>query len=212
MKQKKVKSMALMGLLAAILIIMCYTPLGYLNIGPLAVTFNTIPVAIGALALGPVGGAVTGGVFGLTSFLQCFGISQLGTNLFAISPLLTIVQCFVPRILDGFLIGLISKGLKSRCSSTFVNGSIVGFCAAFFNTLFYMTSLILVFGNTEYIQSIWTTVAKGKNAFLFVCAFVGINAVVEWISTTVITGAVGAALSKAKLIDGAKSSKNAVKA
>ena len=72
MKQKKVKSMALMGLLTAILIIMCYTPLGYLNIGPLAITFNTIPVAIGALALGPVGGAVTGGVFGLTSFLQCF--------------------------------------------------------------------------------------------------------------------------------------------
>ena len=212
MKQKKVKSMALMGLLAAILIIMCYTPLGYLNIGPLAITFNTIPVAIGALALGPVGGAVTGGIFGLTSFLQCFGISKLGTALFAISPLLTIVQCFVPRILDGFLIGLISKVLKNHCPSSFVNGSVVGFCAAFFNTLFYMTSLIVIFGNSTYIQSIWNTVAKGKNAFLFVCAFVGINAVVEWISSTVITGAVGAALSKARLIDGAKSTKNAVKA
>ena len=45
------------GLLTAILLLMAYTPLGYLNIGPLAITFNMIPVAIAAITLGPAGGA-----------------------------------------------------------------------------------------------------------------------------------------------------------
>ena len=91
--QINIKSMVLLGLMAAVLVILAYTPLGYLNIGPLAITFNTIPVAIAAIALGPVGGIVASGVFGLTSFLQCFGGSVLGTTLFGISPILTVFQC-----------------------------------------------------------------------------------------------------------------------
>nr|WP_243097130.1 hypothetical protein [Ruminococcus sp. AF46-10NS] len=50
--------LTLLGLMAAILLLMAYTPLGYLNIGPLAISFNVIPVAISAVVLGPVGGAV----------------------------------------------------------------------------------------------------------------------------------------------------------
>ena len=56
--------LTLLGLMIAILLVMSYTPLGYLNIGPLAISFNVIPVAISAIVLGPVGGAVAGGVFG----------------------------------------------------------------------------------------------------------------------------------------------------
>ncbi|MFQ9394663.1 MAG: hypothetical protein ACLR2E_12290 [Lachnospiraceae bacterium] len=35
---------------------------------------------------------------------------------------------------------------------------------------------------------------------VFICTFVGINAVCEMISSTILTGAIGAALSKARLI------------
>ena len=68
--------LTLLGLMAAILLLMAYTPLGYLNIGPLAISFNVIPVAISAVVLGPVGGAVAGAIFGLTSFLQCIEIGR----------------------------------------------------------------------------------------------------------------------------------------
>ena len=68
------RRVTLLGLLTAILLVLSMTPLGYLNIGPLAISFNMIPVAVGAAALGPVGGAVLGAVFGMTSFLQCLGI------------------------------------------------------------------------------------------------------------------------------------------
>ncbi len=197
------RKLTIAGLLSALLFIMAYTPLGYLNIGPLAVTLNVIPVAVAAVALGPIGGAVVGGVFGLTSFLQCFGASVLGTAIMQINPALTAVQCFVPRIIDGFLTGFIAEKIKNGTSGMAgmsVASFTAGFLAAFLNTLFYMTSLMLLFGNSEIIQSYWNKKAPGKNVFLFVIAFVGVNAVTEMITSTVITGAVGTALSGAKLI------------
>ena len=190
--------LTILGLMSGILFLMAYTPLGYLNIGPLAVTFNVIPVAICAVVLGPTGGAVAGAVFGLTSFLQAMGIggtSALGAALFQINPFLSAVQCFVPRILDGLLIGFIYRGMRKK-TNVYASCAVTGFFSAFLNTLFFMTALVGLFGNTEYVQGL----IGGRNVILFCCAFVGINAVCEMVSSTIITGAVGAALSKAHLI------------
>ena len=51
-----------LALLVAVLLVMNYTPLGYLQVGPLSMSLLTIPVAIGAMTLGPVAGAILGGV------------------------------------------------------------------------------------------------------------------------------------------------------
>ncbi len=191
------KKMVMLGLLTAILLLMAYTPLGYLNIGPLAITFNVIPVAIAAITLGPSGGAFVGAIFGLTSFLQCIGVggtSAMGVILFDINPFLAFVQRFVPRFLDGLLLGYIFKGVK-KVSNVHVSCLVTGFCSAFLNTVLFMGALVLLFANTEYIQNLM----GGQNVILFVCSFVGINAVFEMIASTIITGAVGSALYKAKL-------------
>ena len=109
MKTKvKTTQITTLGLMMAILLLMAYTPLGYLNIGPLAITFNVIPVAISAIALGPAGGAAAGSIFGLTSFLQCIGIGGqriMGDALFNINPAPAFIQRFVPRFLVGLLVG-----------------------------------------------------------------------------------------------------------
>ena len=39
----KTRQLTVLGLLTGILLLMAYTPLGYLNIGPLAISFNVIP-------------------------------------------------------------------------------------------------------------------------------------------------------------------------
>ena len=41
----------------------------------------------------------------------------------------------------------------------------------------------------------------GRNVILFICTFVGVNAVFEMISSTMLTSAVGTALIKAHLIN-----------
>ena len=190
--------LTILGLMAGILFLMAYTPLGYLNIGPLAVTFNVIPVAICAVVLGPTGGAVAGAVFGLTSFLQAMGIggtSALGAALFQINPFLSAVQCFVPRILDGLLIGFIYRGMRKK-TNVYASCAVTGFFSAFLNTLFFMTALVVMFGNTEAIQNLM----GGRNVIIGCCMMVGVNAISEMVSSTIITAAVGTALSKAHLI------------
>ena len=195
-KKTKTNELVLLGLLAAVLILMSCTPLGFLNIGPLAITLNIIPVAIAAVAIGPKGGLTMGAIFGIMSFLQCIGIggtSTMGAVLFEINPVLAFLQRFVPRALDGFLVALIYIALRK----------IAGFCSAFLNTLFFMSSLILMFGNTDYVKGL----IDGRNVFVFVCAFVGINAVFEMIASTIITCAVCTALHKAKLLPAEKKEK-----
>ena len=179
--------LVILGLMTGILLLMAYTPLGYLNIGPLAITFNVIPVAIAAITLGPAGGAAIGAVFGMTSFLQCM--------LFSINPFLAFVQRFIPRMLDGLLLGYIFQFVRRR-TDAYMASLVTGFCSAFLNTVFFMTALVVLFGNTEYMQGL----IGGKNIILFVCGFVGINAVCEMVSSTILTGAVGAALYRAKFV------------
>ena len=196
-KDQTIRSVIL-GLLIAVLLVMAYTPLGYLNIGPLAISLNVIPVAIAAVTLGPVGGLITGAVFGLTSFLQCIGVggsSAMGAVLFTINPFFAFVQRFIPRVLDGLIIGFIFNGLNKKTNSYFAC-AITGFSSALLNTVFFMSSLILLFGNTEYVKNL----IQGRNIIVFICTFVGINAVVEMFASTIVTGAVGSALFKANLI------------
>ena len=194
----KPKDLTLMGLLTAVLLVMSFTPVGFLTIGPLASTLNMIPVAIGAVALGPKGGAILGAVFGITSFLQCIGIggtSPMGVILFEINPVLAFVQRFLPRLIMGVLTAYIYKLVKKAMGAG-VASYASGFFAAFLNTLLFMSLLVLLFGNTDYMQELM----NGKNVIVFICTFVGINAVFEMIVSTVLTGVIVKALEKARLI------------
>lgn len=201
-KTRNTKQLALLGLLTGVLLLMAYTPLGYLNIGPLAISFNVIPVALAAVALGPIGGAVIGAVFGITSFLQCIGVggsSAMGVVLFGINPFLAFIQRFVPRLLDGFLLGYVFRGMR-KASNTHLACFVTGFCSALFNTVLFMGALVLLFGNTPYMQEL----IAGRNILVFICTFVGINAVCEMAASTIITGAVGYALFKAGFVQAPK--------
>ena len=192
----KTTKLVLLGLLTAILFVMSYTPLGYLRLGGIEITFNVVPVAIGAIALGLSGGATVGAVFGLTSFLQCVqGTSAFGATLLGINPIYTAILCFVPRILAGLISGALHKPMANKLGKK-VSCFITGFLSAFLNTLLFMTVLVLLFGQTDYIMGM----RGGVNLIVFICTFVGINAVFEMLASTLITGAVGNALYKAKAI------------
>ena len=55
-----------------------------------------------------------------------------------------------------------------------------------------LLALVLLFGNTEYLQGL----IGGKNILVFICTFVGINAVVEMIATTAAVGTIGKVLNR----------------
>ena len=196
-RRTKLARMTLLAMLVAVLIVLAYVnipmPMG------LSITFNMIPVAIAAMAMGLPGGMIIGGAFGLISFLQCFGIcgsSALGAALVSVSPVLMFIQRFGSRVLVGVLAAVIYRAMGKTRAPLYIRGLVTGFSAAFFNTLFFMTLLVLFFGSTEKLAG---PIAE-KGVLMYIITSVGINAVVEMAVAAVVTGAAGVALKKARLI------------
>ena len=188
----KTHRMVELALMSAIIIIMAFTPLGYFRTPALSLTLLTIPVAVGAIILGPAGGAFCGGVFGLTSFIQSFTAGSFVTMLLQINPAATFVTCVIARILEGFFCGLIfliakKAGLKK---SAFCIASL---SCPLLNTLFFMSSLVLFFYQTDYIQGFVTTLGV-SNPLAFVLAFVGFQGAIEAVICFLIASAVSTAL------------------
>lgn len=192
--KRSTKYLVELALMVAIIFLMAFTPLGYLRTPGLSITFLTVPVAVASMMLGPKGGAICGGAFGITSLMQCFGTSAFGAMLLSINPLGTVITCIVPRVLEGLLCGLIFGAVRGRQKNLayFVGG----LTCPLLNTVLYMTSLVLFFYNTEYIQGFAGALGV-SNPIAFVAAFVGVQGVIEAVVCTVAGTAVARALAAA---------------
>lgn len=195
-KHKSVKDLTTLGLLTGILLVMSFTPLGYFHTLGVDISLMMIPVAIGAMLMGPKAGAWLGFIFGATSFYQAIaGTSVFSATLFNINPFGTFLLCIPTRILMGFLTGvifLLAQKLDRRKTVCYFIG---GFFAAFLNTLFFMSALILLFWNTEYIQG-FNQVFGNVNPFVFVVMFVGVNGALEMPASCLAGGVVSKAVSR----------------
>ena len=172
------KYMVELPLMIAVILLMAFTPLGYIRTPGLAITLLTIPVTVGAVILGPAGGAVCGLAFGLTSFYQCFGMSAFSTMLLTINPVGTFITTVVPRVLEGWLSGLIFEALYRSVKTRKISYYVVSLACPLLNTLLFMSSLVIFFYHTDYIQGLASSLGAG-NAVTFVAAFVGLQGVIE---------------------------------
>lgn len=199
MRSKKTQNLVLTAMLTAIILLMAFTPIGYIKTLGVEITLIVVPVTVGAIVLGPITGAILGGVFGITSFIQCFGLSPFGATLLGINPISTFVLCIVPRILMGWLTGLIFVGLKKWDRTKGLSYVVTSLVGPLLNTVFFMSALVIFFYKTEYIQGFATSLKTG-NAFAFVVAFVGLNGLIEagacFILGTAISKAVDAYITK----------------
>ena len=190
-RKRRTLFLAQNAILTSLIVLMAFTPIGYLPIGPVKMTFIMVPVAVGAITLGEKSGAFLGLVFGITSFIQCFGLDLFGTTLFSINPVYTFIMCIVPRVLMGYLCGVIYKFIarkKKKFALVFAS-----FMAPVLNTTFFMSLLMLFFGESDYIMGI----RNGAELLPFLVAFVGLNGVMEIVTTTVVAPPVASAVKKA---------------
>lgn len=128
MRNNKTFQLVLTGLFAAIIIIMAFTPLGYIPLVVINATIIHIPVILGALFCGPKKGAILGFIFGLTSFIKNT-IMPTSLSAFVFSPVLagsmigpsgvfkSMFICFVPRILVGVIPFFVYVAVKKAVTS-----------------------------------------------------------------------------------------------
>ena len=192
MRNNKTKTIAFLAAFTAVIAVISFLPIKTMG---LEITLSMVPVAVGAVCFGPAAGAYLGGVFGLVSFLQCLGYSPFGAVLLSINPWLPLLVCLPTRILAGWLTGWIFRGFSKLPKGKAVGYPVACLAAALLNTVFFMTTLVLCFYNTEYIQG-FVQALGAANPFIFVLLFVGVNGLVELIAGAVLATPSALAVNK----------------
>lgn len=194
---KKLLKLTVNAAFIAIIAVMSFTPIGYLKIGTIEISLLAIPVAFGGAVMGVSSGAILGLAFGISSFIQCFGMSAFGTTLMGINPVFTFIICVIPRVLMGAGSALVYGFLKKKSVQDNVCSLVSFLTAAVLNTLLFVGSFILLFGNTEFYAGLETQF-QATNVIAFFAAFVGVNGIVEALAGGAFGGAVGKAITKLK--------------
>ena len=182
-----------LALLVAVQIAMRLLGLGKVPVGPLNMSFLTLPIAVGAICMGPLAGLVLGGVFGSFSLYDAIsGVGGMTSVFFGISPVHTVVLCLGMRMLMGFCCGWIFRLCRKADPKAIWSYFVGAVAAPLLNTLLFMGYIVLAFYSTEYVQGI----AAGKgasNPFMFVVLVVGVQGLVE----AGVCGTLGGIISKA---------------
>ncbi|MCI9293504.1 MAG: ECF transporter S component [Erysipelotrichaceae bacterium] len=128
MRSKKTKNLALFAFFLAVELILLFTPLGFLRIGPLSATLMHIPVIIAAITMGWKYGCALGLVFGLCSVWSA--TFTPGPTSFCFSPFITVgsfsgnfsslIIAIVPRI----LIAVSAYGVYTLCEKKKISSGI----------------------------------------------------------------------------------------
>ena len=191
--------MSQMAFLTAIMMVMAFTPLGYIPLPFMNATTMHIPVIIGACLLGPKTGAILGGIFGLTSVvkatIQPNITSFVFTPFYSFSPQFhggfeSLIVAIVPRIFIGLVAGYLFLFLKKKMKGLSLPLLISGFVGSMVNTVGVMSLIYLLFGE-QYAA------AGGKDPsmlFGIIMGVIGFNGIPEALIAAVLTQAVGRAL------------------
>ena len=202
MKNRKKDTRWLVGvaMFAAIIIVMANTPLGFVPLPVTKATTTHIPVILGAILLGPLAGAILGGVFGICSVV----VNTLtpGLTAFAFSPFMSTtgltgavkalwvaVGC---RILLGVVAGWLWIALKKFRVSDWLALPITGFFCTIFHTVAVMGSIFVLF-TQQYAQA--REVAMEAVSGLILATVTG-NGIPEALLAMVLVTAIGKALLK----------------
>lgn len=203
MQQTKTKLTYLieLAMLVGILLVMNLTGLAMIPLPGQYASIMTVPVAVGAMMLGPMAGGILGGVMGCISFYTAiktgFSTLFLAGYTGGIVPLLSFVNTIIPRILMGVCVGWIYRVVRKVDRSETVSYYVGGIAAPLLNTLFYMTVLILIFLNAPTLELLLGEELMAKfreNVVLFAAAYVGVQALIEAVVGCVISGSVCKAL------------------
>ena len=185
-----------LALLVAIELAMRALGLGAVPVGPLYMSFLTLPIAIGAMLCGPVEGLILGAVFGILSLTDAIsGRSAMTGTFFSLSPVHTVVLCVGTRMLMGLCCGYVYKLCKKADKSGTWSYFLGAVSAPLLNTLFFMGYIVLVFYPSDYDQALVTKLGAA-NPVMFVVLLVGVQGLVEAAACGILGGILGKTLDK----------------
>ena len=108
-----------------------------------------------------------------------------------INPIFTFILCFVPRILMGFLVGIIFRAIHKMDKTGFISFSVASLSAAALNTAFFVLGFFLLFRNAILTLGEIVIDVSTMNILDVLVFIAGINGVIEIIVCTILSTALG---------------------
>ena len=113
MKNSKIKRMAGISLLMAMVVVMQFIGGMIPPVGGFSISLVLIPIVLGAAVYGPKAGAILGGTFSVIVIINCItGADPGGAMVFQANPLLCMLVVMVKGILAGLTSGLVYMAVK----------------------------------------------------------------------------------------------------
>lgn len=117
---------ALSILLALVIVLQTFG--GAINIGPVQLNFTLIPIALGAILLGPIAGLILGFACGVVVAVQVIlGLVPFYVLIWTETPVVALLTCVIKTTVAGFVSGIVYKLLvkKNRYVAVFVAAALV---------------------------------------------------------------------------------------
>ena len=190
-KKVNVRRMTIISLLSAISIMLSMISLGYIQIGPVAITTMCIPVIIGGIIEGPMVGMIVGFIFGLTSMFRGMAGMAGPTSPIFINPLVSVL----PRIFIGLVAYYSFKLAMKIVKNTYVSGLIAGGMASITNTVGVL-GMIYVLYAAEYAEALGQSAGTAKALLMGIATT---NGIAEALGGALVVSAVVVVLKKSKI-------------
>lgn len=144
MRKQKLRFMTITSLLAALVVLLGLTPIGFINVGVVYITFLCIPVIVGALALGPKCGMILGICMGSVSFYTALRApSALVAPILQDHVIWVVLMCYVPRLLVPLCACAVRKLFSRKPGKTVL--AVAAAAASLTNTLVYLGFMVLFY-------------------------------------------------------------------
>ena len=115
MNNQKIKRMAGIALLMALVVVMQFVGGIIPPVGGFTISLVLIPIVLGAAVFGPGAGALLGATFGAVVYINCItGADPGGAMVFQANPILCFVVVMGKGILAGLASGAVYKLLKNK--------------------------------------------------------------------------------------------------
>ncbi len=99
-----------------------------INIGAVQLNFTLIPIVLGAIVLGPLGGAILGFACGIVVWIQVImGLVPFYVLIWTETPVMATLTCIVKTTVAGWVAGLLFKWIapKNKYVAVFIAAGVV---------------------------------------------------------------------------------------
>ena len=170
------KNIVYFAILLALIIVLQFVG-SYIKIGPISISLVLVPIVLGGILLGPIAGMLLGFSFGLITFIAVVtGLDAGSAMLFAESPFMVALICFVKAIMCGWIPALVYKLIAKK--HPILGAYVASALAPIINTGIFIIGALMI---NNVIAEVWGVEGGLNGVFIFLVVTVaGINFLVEF--------------------------------